>query len=66
VQTETFIIFLGNKIKIFSAVLIFRSRSVVVLTMSVGGASRRLSPSVRLSSFAIKCPEDKKKCCVTV
>jgi len=31
VQTETFVIFLGNKIKFFSAVLIFGSRSMVAL-----------------------------------
>jgi len=31
VQTEAFVIFLGNKINIFSAVLIFGSRSMVAL-----------------------------------
>jgi len=31
VQTATFVIFLGNTIKIFSAVLIFGSRSMVAL-----------------------------------
>jgi len=36
VQTETFVIFLGNKIKFFSALLIFGSRSVVALTIRYG------------------------------
>jgi len=34
VQTETFVIFLGNTIKIFSAVLIFGSRSMVALVIT--------------------------------
>jgi len=36
VQTETFVIFLGTKIKFFSAVLIFGSRSVVVNLFYIG------------------------------
>jgi len=35
VQTETFVIFLGNKIKFFLAVLIFGSRSMVALAIGI-------------------------------
>jgi len=45
-QTETIVFFLGNKIKFSSTVLIFGSRSMVALGMTVMSQSKRLDQRV--------------------